>query len=257
MLSLESPDRISVVFDDPRLVSNAGLILPLTLARRLGLDELVDSHLDLGDAPGRANPADEMLMIGDLGPRRRRLLRRCGRAASRRCRESAGWNIRCLKLSPPMVTPNPVQWVKSIWASRPGGCTCWKYTSLSGPWGPYSLKYASAPPFSAFGTILRQRRLAGRAGDSPQPGPLDFPHRSGCAGDEHKDPQASPLLPGRTTHTLGPPPHPASPAALAMGGPLQPCSGETTRPASTFLTHSIDVWNRPRSVPSPGQTPSG
>ena len=71
----------------------------------------------------------------------------------------------------------------------------------------------------ALGTILRQRRLDGRAGDIPQPGPLDFPHRSGCAGDEHKDPQASPLLPGRTTHTLGPPPHPASPAALALGGP--------------------------------------
>ena len=47
----------------PRLVANAGLVLPLTLARRLGLGELVDSHLDLGDAPGRANPADKMLTL--------------------------------------------------------------------------------------------------------------------------------------------------------------------------------------------------
>ena len=27
------------------------------------LGELVDSHLDLGDAPGRANPADKMLTL--------------------------------------------------------------------------------------------------------------------------------------------------------------------------------------------------
>ena len=52
MLSPESPDRVSVAFDDPRLLANAGLILPLTLTRRLGLGELVDNHLDLGDAPG-------------------------------------------------------------------------------------------------------------------------------------------------------------------------------------------------------------
>ena len=63
MLSPERPDRIHVTFDDHRLVANAGLALPLTLARRLGLGELVDSHLDLGDAPGRANPADKMLTL--------------------------------------------------------------------------------------------------------------------------------------------------------------------------------------------------
>ena len=51
MLPRNHPDRISVTFDDPSLVSNAGLLLPLTLAQRLGLGELVDSHLDLGDAP--------------------------------------------------------------------------------------------------------------------------------------------------------------------------------------------------------------
>lgn len=63
MLLPESPDRISVAFDDPRLVANAGLILPLTLARRLGLGELVDSHLDLGDAPGRANPGEKVMTL--------------------------------------------------------------------------------------------------------------------------------------------------------------------------------------------------
>ena len=63
MLPRNHPDRISVTFDDPRLVSNAGLLLPLTLAQRLGLGELVDSHLDLGDAPGRANVGDKMLTL--------------------------------------------------------------------------------------------------------------------------------------------------------------------------------------------------
>ena len=43
------PDRIRILFDDHRLVANAGLLLPATLARHLGLRELVqDHHLDLG-----------------------------------------------------------------------------------------------------------------------------------------------------------------------------------------------------------------
>ena len=63
MLPPQHPDRIQIAFDDPRLVANAGLLLPVTLAERLGLGELVDSHVDLGDAPGRANPADKMLTL--------------------------------------------------------------------------------------------------------------------------------------------------------------------------------------------------
>ena len=34
MLSPEPPDRIHVAFDDHRLVANAGLILPVTLAHQ-------------------------------------------------------------------------------------------------------------------------------------------------------------------------------------------------------------------------------
>ena len=37
MLPLEHPDRIDVAFDDRRLVANAGLIRPATLAVYLGL----------------------------------------------------------------------------------------------------------------------------------------------------------------------------------------------------------------------------
>ena len=63
MLPRNHPDRIRIAFDDPRLVANAGLMLPATLALHLGLGELVDRHLDLGDAPGRANTGDKLLTL--------------------------------------------------------------------------------------------------------------------------------------------------------------------------------------------------
>ena len=62
MLPNNRPDRIHVSFDDHRLVVNAGL-LPATLALRLGLGELVDSHVDLGRAPGRANTGDKLMTL--------------------------------------------------------------------------------------------------------------------------------------------------------------------------------------------------
>ena len=63
MLPLDHPDRIQIAFDYHRLVANAGLLLPVTLARHLGLRELVDNHVDLADAPGRANVGDKMLTL--------------------------------------------------------------------------------------------------------------------------------------------------------------------------------------------------
>ena len=63
MLPRNDPDRIHVAFDDHRLVANAGLILPVTLAHHLELGELVDRHVDLGNAPGRANAGDKMLTL--------------------------------------------------------------------------------------------------------------------------------------------------------------------------------------------------
>ena len=63
MLPRNHPDRIHVAFDDRRLVNNAGLILPVTLAQHLGLPQLVDRHLDVGGAPGRANAGDKMLTL--------------------------------------------------------------------------------------------------------------------------------------------------------------------------------------------------
>jgi hypothetical protein len=53
--SCHSLDRVEVIFDDERAVADPGMILVGMAAQHLGLRELVDRHVDLGDAPGRAN----------------------------------------------------------------------------------------------------------------------------------------------------------------------------------------------------------
>jgi hypothetical protein len=63
MQSSHSLDRLDVAFDDDRLVADAGLLLPATLAHHLGLKELVDDHVDLGARPGRANVGDKFLTL--------------------------------------------------------------------------------------------------------------------------------------------------------------------------------------------------
>ena len=63
MLPTSNADRIDIAFDDDRLVDHAGLLLPATLAGRLGLRALADAHLDLGDAAGRANAGDKLLTL--------------------------------------------------------------------------------------------------------------------------------------------------------------------------------------------------
>ncbi len=54
---------MDLTFDDERLIDHAGLLLPASLAQHLGLRALIDSHLDLGDALGRANVGDKLLML--------------------------------------------------------------------------------------------------------------------------------------------------------------------------------------------------
>ena len=61
MLPRNHPGRTYVAFDDRCLVNNAGLLLPVTLGRHLGLPQLVDRHL--GDAPGRANTGDKVMTL--------------------------------------------------------------------------------------------------------------------------------------------------------------------------------------------------
>ncbi len=61
MLPRHHPDRIRIAFDDYRVVANAGLVLPATLALRQ--PQLLQKHLDLGNAPGRANTGDKMMTL--------------------------------------------------------------------------------------------------------------------------------------------------------------------------------------------------
>jgi len=63
MRSSHSLDRLDTAFDDDRLVADAGLLLPATLAAHLGLKRLVEEHLHLGKAPGRANAGDKLLTL--------------------------------------------------------------------------------------------------------------------------------------------------------------------------------------------------
>ena len=69
MLRRKHPDRIRIAFDDHRLMAKAGLLLPITLVHHLGLSQLVDRHLDLGDAPGRANTGDKLMTLVASAPR--------------------------------------------------------------------------------------------------------------------------------------------------------------------------------------------
>ncbi len=56
-------DRSTVVFDDERVVVNAGILLAVTLARRLGIEALVDRTVRLGDCPGASRPGRKVLSL--------------------------------------------------------------------------------------------------------------------------------------------------------------------------------------------------
>ncbi len=63
MRSSRSLDRLDTAFDDDRLVADAGLVLPATLAQHLGLRELVSEHLDLGGRAGQPNRGAKLLTL--------------------------------------------------------------------------------------------------------------------------------------------------------------------------------------------------
>jgi Transposase DDE domain group 1 len=58
-----APDRVAVAFDDERLVADAGVVLPATLAARLGIEALVDQRVELGDRPGAANAGAKVMTL--------------------------------------------------------------------------------------------------------------------------------------------------------------------------------------------------
>ncbi len=55
--------RVSISFDEPNLVSHAGLVAAGELAQRLGVAELVDERVDLAGAAGRANVGTKVMTI--------------------------------------------------------------------------------------------------------------------------------------------------------------------------------------------------
>jgi hypothetical protein len=57
------PDRSEVVFDDERVVVNAGIVLAVKLGRRLGIEALVDAAVRLGSRPGAARPGRKVLTL--------------------------------------------------------------------------------------------------------------------------------------------------------------------------------------------------
>jgi len=57
------PDGTRVVFDDERVVANAGVMLTAVLAERLGIEALIDQIVDLGDRRGAANAGRKVMTL--------------------------------------------------------------------------------------------------------------------------------------------------------------------------------------------------
>jgi hypothetical protein len=56
-------DQVEIAFDDQHAVASAGLLLPATLAERLGIERATDQLVDLGNRPGAAHPGRKLLTL--------------------------------------------------------------------------------------------------------------------------------------------------------------------------------------------------
>jgi hypothetical protein len=56
-------DQVDVAFDDVHAVAGAGLLLPATLAERLGIEQATDQLVDRGEGPGAARPGRKLLTL--------------------------------------------------------------------------------------------------------------------------------------------------------------------------------------------------
>ena len=56
-------DRIALIFDEPNLVANAGLLLVATLARKLGLESLIDERVTIPSKSGGFSPGRKILTL--------------------------------------------------------------------------------------------------------------------------------------------------------------------------------------------------
>ena len=64
-------DRVAVIFDEPNLVANAGLLLVATLSRRLGSEALIDTTVRLIGRVGGCPPGPQGVDVGSRDDRRR------------------------------------------------------------------------------------------------------------------------------------------------------------------------------------------
>src|ERR671913_850533 len=56
-------DQVDIAFDDEHAVASAGLLLPATLAARLGIEQATDQLVDLGNRPAAARPSRKLLTL--------------------------------------------------------------------------------------------------------------------------------------------------------------------------------------------------
>jgi hypothetical protein len=63
MGSSHTLDQLDIAFDDTHAIANAGLLLPATLAERLGIEHAADALIDLGERPGAAHPGRKLLTL--------------------------------------------------------------------------------------------------------------------------------------------------------------------------------------------------
>src|SRR6266542_1341218 len=63
MGSSHTLDQLDIAFDDTHAVASAGLLLPATLAERLGIQQAADVLVDLGEQFGAAHPGRKLLTL--------------------------------------------------------------------------------------------------------------------------------------------------------------------------------------------------
>ena len=63
MTSSHTLDQLDTRFDDTHAIANAGLLLPATLAERLGIEQAADQVIDLGERAGAYRPGRRLLTL--------------------------------------------------------------------------------------------------------------------------------------------------------------------------------------------------
>jgi hypothetical protein len=63
MGSSHTLDQLDSCFDDTHAIANAGLLLPATLAQRLGVEQAADQVIDLGERAGAHRPGRKLLTL--------------------------------------------------------------------------------------------------------------------------------------------------------------------------------------------------